>query len=242
MLIGIIGQLGSGKTLLSTILGYKIAENPLYDGVYANYHIKHPKVKVITPIDMIDINPQGNKRALIILDEVYAWLDSRVSSSVLNRFLSWIILQSRKRNMDIIFTSQLSSLPDLRLKELSDIVIIAENVEKGFKYQIIWQKGLRILSKKLFLPYEYALKYFDKFDTREIVEPILFERMKADIMHEIDAKALNQQIDGIVEQIIPKLKGMKRINKAIVEASLLEIGKPKRLTDVIYGKLKLRGL
>jgi hypothetical protein len=239
MLMGVFGNLGSGKTMLLTVFALRLVERGDYE-VYANYTIRHPKIRKITPLELININPL-EKRALLILDEVYAWLDSRVSTSTLNRYLSWIILQSRKRNMDIIYSAQLLRLPDIRLKELSDIIVLAENRQSGFFYKFIWQKGLSIFSKKIVLPYQQAKNYFNLYDTREIVEPIFFEKMRSQIMGEIDIKSLNTEIDKIVDMVMPKIKNRK-ITKSLIEAVLLEIGKPRSLTDIIYGKLKLRGI
>jgi hypothetical protein len=177
MLIGIFGSFGSGKTLLLTYIALKYAEMENYD-VYANYHIKHEKVKVIEPEDFIEINPESSdKRVFIALDEIYAWLDSRFSLSKVNRLLSWVILQSRKRNMDIGYTAQMSGTVDLRMRGMTDLVVVAENINDGFKYAFIWEKGLKTYKRVLMLNYKNAEKIWDLYDTREIVKPIGLEEL-----------------------------------------------------------------
>jgi hypothetical protein len=179
MLVGIFGNFGSGKTLLLTYLALKYASKKNYD-VYANYHIERKRIQYLTPEKFIEINPPDSKRVFIALDEVYLWLDSRVSTSKVNRLLSWIILQSRKRNMDIGYTAQLSTTVDMRLRAMTDLIVIAENLSNGnFKYTFAWEKGVKTFKRVLVLPYWKAENIFSKYSTREIVEPINIEELKA---------------------------------------------------------------
>lgn len=240
MLIGILGDLGSGKTLLATYLAYKMSSKIEYD-VYANYQLNIPNCKsYISPIQLMEINPPHDKRALVVLDEAYTWLDSRVSISHINRYISWIILQSRKRNMDIIHTEQLNRLIDVRLKELNNMIFYAENLGKGFKYTLVYRKGLRTFQKTFWLPYSYAKNLFSLYDTREIVKPLALEQIKADVMLDVDQTELKKEVDQIVDKIKPKLKG-KKVTRSVLAVMLMEMGKPRQLLDFVYGKLKLLG-
>jgi len=182
MLIGIFGIFGSGKSLLLSIIGCSYANDPDYL-VYSNLKIKHPKIRRLEPENFVDINPK-HKKAIILIDEAYAWLDSRMSMSKTNRFLSYVVLQSRKRNMDVWYSTQLSGSVDLRLRELSDIFILCSKVkvynnitkkhEFCFIYEAFVWKSLFHLAKKTFvLPLKKAELYFPKFDTRELIYPIL---------------------------------------------------------------------
>jgi len=178
LLIAVIGGFGSGKSLFLAILGYKLSKLPNYD-VYANFHIKG--VKYLTPKELIQINPKS-KKAVILLDEAYSWLDSRVSASKVNRILSWVVLQSRKRNMDIFYSAQSATTVDLRLRDRTDITIFCRAEgdplrPSGFTYIMEWINGLRIFRKAMFLPYSKARKYFNIYDTREIVKPIGIQKL-----------------------------------------------------------------
>lgn len=147
--------------------------------VYSNYWIRNPNVKQIEPVDLLEI---GKGKNFVALDEVYAWLDSRFSASKTNRLLSYIMLQSRKRGMDICYTAQLGSSVDLRLRDLTDIVIQAVKIaNRGFLYYVNWVKLGQVYSKRVFLPFNVAEKYFDLYDTAEVIKPIGFEKLRKEL-------------------------------------------------------------
>ncbi|MGP3705247.1 MAG: hypothetical protein ACKD6O_08165 [Candidatus Bathyarchaeota archaeon] len=180
MLIGVLGGFGSGKTLLLAIWGFRLACKSDKFEVYSNFKINHKNVVSLTPRKLLGINPT-DKKAVVLLDEVYAWLDSRVSSSAVNRLLSWIVLQSRKRNMDIIYSAQLGGSVDLRMRNMTDLVVYCKsnfnrNFElTGFSYVVEWSNGFNCKRFGFFLPTAKAKKWFSVYDTREIVKPIGLE-------------------------------------------------------------------
>lgn len=184
MLIGAFGGFGSGKTLILASYCCHVANKPNYK-VFTNFTVKHKNITIVEPIDLLNINPT-DYNVLLGLDEVYAWLDSRMSQTKVNRFLSWIILQSRKRNMDIFYTAQLGSLVDLRLRDLTDIVIYCMRTslkpKADFVYIMELNLGWSVRRAKFLLPYKKARKFFQYFDTREIVQPIEIERLKKELM------------------------------------------------------------
>jgi len=238
MLNGIFGGLGDGKTLLQTLITLDIAKNRSDYEIYSNYNIKNDRVHIITPLELIDINPETN-RALINLDEAYAWLESRCSMSAVNRILSWIILQSRKRNMDICYTAQLTSTVDLRLRNLTDLAFVCEKTENGFKYKLFWQRGLRMRTRKFFLPFQNAEKIYPLYDTREIVKPIGLEKIKEDLKaQDLD---LETEIETLTKQITPMVRGMK-LTRATIEYSLLKLHKPLKYASLIQTALNMKGV
>jgi len=172
MLIAVLGGLGSGKTLFLTWLGLKSIGK---SDVYANFHIAHPKVKFLTPLEFVKLalSTNKNKKYVVLLDEVYGWLDSRCSSTKTNRLLDIIGLQSRKRNMDIFYTAQLGSSVDLRFRDITDIVVKCEKIPNyGFYYSINRQMWRGIKTKKYFIPLDSAGKIWQYYDTTEVVKPI----------------------------------------------------------------------
>ena len=187
MIIGIVGNVGSGKTLLATLAAITDCEEG--KNIFANYKINFESSKGNKP-EKVDIGKlvtwlNNGKyhfqlhEALLILDEAYAGLDSRVSSSPFSRYISYFLFQSRKLGYDIVFTCQLSSSVDKRLKNLCDLWIVAEQqaqyideentqVQEYFHYEMVKEgKWLGEFTISL----EEAKAIFPFYATQEIVKP-----------------------------------------------------------------------
>jgi len=167
MILGIFGELGSGKTLFLTIMGYKYHKKGYK--VYSNYKTTFSEL-----IDYSKIVHYKLDNCVLLLDEAHTFFDSRESMSEVNRLLSYFFTQSRKRRTHIFYTSQLASAVDKRLRRITDIYVVAEKIKNGFMYTII--KDLTV--KKLFLPVQKAEQYFKMYNTYEIVLPF---KLKADV-------------------------------------------------------------
>lgn len=124
--------------------------------------------------------------ALVVMDEAYLWLDSRRSASKSNIDVSYIVLQSRKRGFDIVHISQISSSVDLRLRQLSQMMVYADRVcncrgalddlnlcthprTHGFRYEEVFRSLTHPSVRTRFLSTEKALTVLPYFDTHEIV-------------------------------------------------------------------------
>ncbi len=154
MLLGIFGDLGSGKTLLASILGQAFYEDG-YE-LYANYRLKN--AKIITYNDFVNMKKfyDPDKKYCFVIDEIYAFgMESRVSTS--------------KLNLNIIYTAQLATTVDLRLRTLTDYYIIAKKTPNGFYYFVVKDNGV---IKILYLDKKNAQKYFSLYNTREIINPV----------------------------------------------------------------------
>jgi len=172
---GIVGNLGYGKTLLATIIAVKAAEAGA--PVYANYHIKG--VKYITGDEFLQITARGS--SLVVLDEAYTWLESRRAASQVNVEFSRLILQSRKKHIDIVHTAQLPSTIDLRLRNVTSVLIWAlRPTEDAYRYVLMSSAaaatgGISSSSsgyRAFTLPKKQAEKYYPLFNTYETVEGI----------------------------------------------------------------------
>lgn len=158
----IIGGLGAGKTLFSTILACNVSQP-----VYSNYKIDAPNYH---PFDLNQFLNGNYDNCLLLLDEAYVYLDSRLPGRLLNRVLSYVLFQSRKMGMEIIVTTQLYSTLDVRFRELADYVTKARRTGKGFQYRI---KNVETgIVKSFFLHEHYAGQFYNRFDTMERVEPV----------------------------------------------------------------------
>ena len=191
MLVGVLGTFGSGKTLLLVLLGRNQGEKykdllkrlgfedevPIKPfKVYANFHMKG--AKYITPEDFLMIKREEGFENLVLLQEVYAWLDARMSMTKVNRFLKTIVLQVRKRAMSIIWDAQLLRTVELILKESTDIMVECEKAktvggERVFIYHVNWQPNLYTMRHVVMvLSQQEAQRFWDEYDTYEVEVPI----------------------------------------------------------------------
>jgi len=117
-LIGIVGELGMGKTLTATYLTWR---NYYYKKrrVFSNinlYGIPFTKIDSIQDFEKM-------KKGVFLGDELWLWIDSRCSQSVKNRVTSTILLKSRKRGLTIIYTAQAFSQIDRRVRTITDFLV-----------------------------------------------------------------------------------------------------------------------
>jgi hypothetical protein len=187
-LISIIGDVGSGKTLLATYLAAQDTRD-----VYANYKINIDRYHDLTPEILITLNYPS----LSILDEAYTKIESRMSGRKLNEYMSYVLFQSRKRQMDIIITDQLVSSIDVRYRMLTNYEIFCEATENGFEY-IIEKKSMYATykSSKFIMPFELAEQVYPLYDTFQkieaVTEDMLFEitEDKTEIIKKIDLEVI----------------------------------------------------
>lgn len=223
MLISIIGSIGSGKTLLCVILASKSSKR-----VFSNFQIDIKNYNELEVIDLLNLEND----IIVIIDEAYTWLESRTSLSTLNRYLSYIIFQSRKRNLDVFTTSQMFSSVDIRFREQSNIIIECNRIDDNFHYTFK-DVGKRIISTFV-LPLKNAKKYFKLYDTNEIVEPNRKNELEFNILEQYPNKLLER-----VKIISKEIKeNLKRITHDSIKASLLLNGYNTKYEKYVYLYLK----
>lgn len=223
----VLGPKGSGKTFFITLIALESKRD-----VYANYKIELENYKPLEVIDFIDLPNDVD----VMIDEAYTWIESRISGFFLNRFLSYILWQSRKRTVDIYLTAQRFRSLDLRFREETDVLVKCKprtNLEKDdFEFEILWV--VEDKTTKLKMSYEDAKPYFDLYNTFEIVEPYALEQMKFKIL-ESDPK---KRWDNACE-IGKKIKGsIKTITHPRVKAALLKNGYDTTYESLVYIYLK----
>lgn len=122
--MAIVGNMGTGKTLTQTYFGLR---NYLKGKkIYANYWLAfdYTFVEDIDGIEAIN-NPKLVKKKIpstFLGDELWSWMDSRESSSKRNKFLSGLLLKSRRRMIDIFYTAQDIMQIDVRLRRVTNAV------------------------------------------------------------------------------------------------------------------------
>jgi len=172
MLVGIFGNLGSAKTLTLTMLTwlYKNVKNAF---VACNYRNDCADLVLSAEELLMQISDIGKEHTIkaLFLDELGRILAATAWYTDVNTILGKIFTESRKKGFDIIYTSQSSMMVDRNVRRITDIVLLPEYNERTTKVKIdtyemkglYWMKGedLDFTGKK----------YFDLYDTNEIIEP-----------------------------------------------------------------------
>lgn len=145
MLIGFIGGRGSGKTL--SLIKYVLARYRSGFDIYTNIAIRFPKEKGCGKVYSLNFNEfikrfkcknYQMKNCVIVLDELHVFIDSRRSNSPRNILFNKFVTQSRKRSVDVYYTTQDTNIQsfllcgqvDLRTRKWTDEIIFSETVTK----------------------------------------------------------------------------------------------------------------
>lgn len=227
MLTIVLGNVGTGKTLFLVMLA-KLSKIK----VVSNFNLKFCYVK----FDLEKFLKAEYDNCLILLDEAYAYLESRVSASELNRLMSYMLFQSRKKSLDLVLSAQLVSSLDKRFRRLANTLIICgvkTNVE--FQYRITSRDYNRTITK--ILPYENAKRFFNEYDTNEIIRPENAE-VENFFRKKLSGKDKMSQITIISDEIIEKYPDI-RITKSLVGLYFTANDLPKFLEKDTYTFIKL---
>ncbi len=231
MLMGIYGDVGSGKTALEV----RIAKfsNPNIP-IRTNFDLKLKNASSIEPYELLTLEDG----TLVCIDEFYTWAESRISPSKLNRFISYFLaFQQRKRRLDIVHTSQLRSSIDVRFRLMEKYTILGKSRDlptSDFKFKITNGKQI----KNFTISYNEMSKVFPLYETQEIVMPLDIKELSADMLF-FNPQKLNIEIDRIVN-ILKKqdIPSNAKINHTLVKDLMLRIGEPFTLEPYVYVRLK----
>lgn len=173
MIIGCIGDRGSGKTLFMTLEAF----NQYRKGkqIYSNYKLTFPKLpntlkpKLIPNEFFINYENYNLKNCCFFIDEIYVYIDSRRSSSNINKIMSYFFNQTRKTGVDIYYSTQFFSQVDKRLRFNTEKFVLPKSIKKDKKLYIlieICNRDLKLLRKIIIK----AEPIFNLYDTDEIIK------------------------------------------------------------------------
>jgi hypothetical protein len=170
MIIGMIGRMGTGKTLSAVRYAYHFYKSGYT--IYSNIHLKFPH-RYVGLQDLINLcnNQTYLEKSVMLIDEVGFYVDSRNSQSKKNRLISLWIVMTRKLGVHVLYTSQKFHAIDRRLRDNTDVVIQCESKDyKGNKYtkNLLMKQTEFGISLKSDV-FKSSL-YYDKYDTRELVK------------------------------------------------------------------------
>ena len=166
VLMAVLGELGSGKTLSLTYLALRNH----YKGrhIFANYHLhKIPFTLVTKPDDMLNM-----KDGFLAADELWTWADSRVSGSARNKFVTMILAKSRKRDIHMAYSVQYFKSIDIRIRTVTDFVCLPKMNEKETVCRLFVYSNPSMVLQRVFK--FKAQPIFDLYDTKEEVSGLDF--------------------------------------------------------------------
>lgn len=169
MIIGMIGRMGSGKTLSLVRYAYMYYRQGYK--IYSNITLEFPHTKIGLQdlIDYANANIYLDK-SIVILDEAHVFLDSRASASKKNRIISFFIVLTRKMGCNLFYTTQRYHQIDKRLRDNSDIVIQCSTKDyKGIKFThnlIMYMLEFGIKTRSDLFE---SRKFYGLYNTRELV-------------------------------------------------------------------------
>lgn len=185
MIILFIGQVGSGKTLSMTWEGWQYYTQGYQ--VYSNYSLTFPefpgcKKPILLTKKLFDTMIKEKhqlQNAVILLDEIHIWIDSRGSMEKKRKGITYFILQTRKRNVRLLATTQHPHQVDKRLRDSVDILSFCSNMsnksslvkDPNTKVMIMqqsvfqWREGMKPKVRVL-----HANPIYKLFDTKEMID------------------------------------------------------------------------
>lgn len=213
-LVAILGDLGSGKTLLLLYYSLLTSRN-----VWSNFKIEIPTYNKleITHFAKSDLLPDN---IMICIDEIYAWFESRLSGRDLNIAGSHLLFHARKLFSSVFYSSPLFSPIDKRFRLMSNVIITAQprfDDYDDFNYEYYYT---RFNTYAYFtIPYDYAEQFlFQKYNTYEKVESAGRNRLEFNVLRQ-DPKALLKKIIEIYDELKDQFDG--KITHDLVETVLL---------------------
>lgn len=184
MLIGIEGGLGSGKTVLMASYLKKdfdknkriVCNMPLFNMEYSEFDVS----KFLTNDKEYN---DSLRNSTIGIDEITVYMDCRVGGSKSNLLMGYLVLQSRKRGIDIYYTTQDFDLVDYnRLIKYTNIFIVCEEIfvrnkfgeieslDDYRRYTIVdARRKQETVTQKVM----HIEPYYKYYDTDYIIEPLI---------------------------------------------------------------------
>jgi len=182
MLIGIQGGLGDGKTIMLT--RYLLHDFNKGHKILCNYQLFNIEYENLIVENLLKNEQDGIhlKNVTIGIDELTVYADCRLSMSKANLLFGYLVLQSRKRSVDIYYTTQDFRMIDKRVLHHTHIQIIAESlydkngqiIEGHKKYSIVDARNVTRMTINRFVL--DIRPYYDYYDTDEIITPPILKK------------------------------------------------------------------
>lgn len=204
MLTIIKGYPGSGKNLLLTIIAYETLIGNIFKNkteIHSNFTLTFPKINKfnripILPLEFEFLFSEENINALLLIDEIYLYIEARLSQTSDNIGWSYILFQQRKKDVSIFGTLQIYKTIDVRFREMVDRIVTCKKLKKKqkFVYRFYDIKKKKYLGKRE-VSFSEAKYYFNFFNT--------YETIKNKRINNFRYKNLNvEKLDNLIENNI----------------------------------------
>jgi len=227
MLIGIIGNMGSGKTLGAVYLGWR-QHNYKEIKLYSNIHLYGLPYYYVDSIPDIDAIHDG----FFLADELWVWIGALtfgVGSKVKKKFAGDILMKSRKRGLIIAYTSQTMDQIDPRIRRVTDFYATPVLLPNNILCRLMLFRGSsRIKMENYLRTFRFnPFPLFEMFNTNEEIPPLKARDMVCnDCSFEFEEpEIIRDKLDSVVlsEKVVcPRCKGenignceMKLINEPL---------------------------
>jgi len=128
VIIGYVAIPSKGKTLaavqqaiLFVLMNWGLG-NKEYK-LYANINLTLPKILQKAYVKVTSYKQiKELENGVFLFDEMWTWVDSRISQSRQNRFWSMWSIKTRKTGIDLLYTEQYELLIDVRIREITEYI------------------------------------------------------------------------------------------------------------------------
>lgn len=191
MIIGYVGILGKGKTIAALQQAIKLLIKNIKWGnkeykIFTNIRLKLPfglqkYVVFVNHVSQIKAMENG----CFLFDEMWQWVDARLSTSKKNKFWSLWSVKTRKRNIDLLYTEQYELMIDVRIREITEflcrpnqkILDVEKTLANKFRRAVYKQTVVIVVPLKnpQQKPVRYAISnavFFPLYDTYEEPEEL----------------------------------------------------------------------
>jgi hypothetical protein len=177
MIVAICGGMGSGKTLTMSYMAYQ--EFKEHVQIYSNYGLKLRKGIITKKLLLEYVTGDTQlKDCCLCIDEMQTLLDCRDFGKKDNKLISYLILQTRKKGVNLYYTTQQFYNVEVRLRRNTDIIINCSPIYKGtgrgkvlkavvLEFCKIGQYDVMTRIKKMVI--KEPQKLYHLYDTNEII-------------------------------------------------------------------------
>lgn len=197
-IMGIFGLQGWGKSALTAYFAL-LAHNMGYT-IYSNFPLSFDYIPITTIKEA-----QNCRNGYLCLDEIWAWVHARTSQSKINKEMMAICLLNRKRNVNIIYNTQLPRTIDVILREVTNY--------RYLPHLVTHKDGKRYI--------HYTVKDLLDRETEEMVVPMSIDEIGKLFNTRYEVKKLGEEVTPIEKGIglekdfanaIKKVKGVKYVD------------------------------